>query len=295
MEEFYYNLGYPMPTITPDQNKMIRGSDDPWAKRGLLIPAPLLDLSDRQEIVQKAFSDVDFWDSMGGKEVYDAFFERVVEDVQENPMLIFAAMELEIHDDDKDLVVPNEDDTYGQLIRSPEDVVEDKGFRKNFALRYFTPTGELKARQDYINSLLDVGQAVKSDEDGRVWVYPMTRWGRGDGVGEAPLATPETLITRLILKTLAKLETEDERWGPGFTGYEYVNEVICDVQSADEEAQESSIIRKVGGAISGVNNISMFAKLKGTVKPPAIYMNSTEVDRGPYVLGPRRRVAESVI
>ncbi len=289
LEDFYYKVGFPMPALEKSQRTQLLASLEKMPRMARLAPAPLLDLPDRQALVAGAFEGVDFWDAIeGGEESYKELQDQLADGVRQgHPMAFLAALQLDLKENEKNLIVPDEDDTYGSLLRRPDKFIDDTAFGSRFGLRYGLPDGRQVNRQAYTRALLESGQAIQSDEDGRVWVYPivnphyMGSYFGEFGSAQPTLLTPESLITRLIHKTLAKHEARDQetnyhepqRWGPAFTGYESVNENICEVEAADDEVTDKEIVRKVGGAIAGADELGA-GTLKGMVRPPAIYMRA---------------------
>lgn len=289
LEDFYYKVGFPMPALEKSQRAQLLDSLEKMPRLARLAPAPLLDLPDRQALVARAFEGVDFWDGIeGGEETYKELQDHLLDGAQQgHPAAFLAALQLDLKEDEKNLLVPGEDDTYGSLVRQPDRVVDDTAFGSTFGLRYGLPDGRQVNRQTYTGALLESGQAIQSDDDGRVWVFPIVnpRYGGryfGEfGSAQATLLTAESLITRLIHKTFAKHEVrnddvhyhEPQRWGPAFTGYEPVNENVCEVKGADDEVTDEEVVRKVGGAIAGADDLGA-ASLKGMIRPPAIYMRA---------------------
>lgn len=293
LEDFYYNSGFPMPSLDKAQRKHLVDTLGEMPRKARFAPAPLLDLPDRQALVANSFEGVDFWDSIeGGKETYEAYKNQLAEEaLHDNPLSFLGAVQLNLKEGEKDLLIPDENDTYGLLIRQPDEFVDDVAFGSRFGLRYGLPDGRQVSREKYTQALLDSGQAIQSDEDGRVWVYPVVNPPHmGSYFGEhtpsnPTLLTPESLIARLIHKTFAKHEVrnddvhyrEPHRWGPAFTGFEAVNENVCEVEAVDDDVTDQEIVRKVGGAIAGADDLGA-AQLKGMVRPPAIYLRALPLD-----------------
>lgn len=289
LEDFYYNAGFPMPSLEKAQRAQLVDTLGKMPRMARFAPAPLLDLPDRQALVANSFEGVDFWDSIeGGKESYETYQDHLLEEaLQDHPLSFIGAMQLNLKEGEKNLLIPDENDTYGLLLRQPDGFVDDVAFGSRFGLRYGLPDGRQVSRQKYTEALLESGQAIQSDEDGRVWVYPVVNPPyMGSYFGEhssakPTLLTPESLIARLIHKTFAKHEVrndevhyhEPQRWGPAFTGFEAVNENICEVEAADDDVTSQEIVRKVGGAIAGADDLGA-SQLKGMVRPPAIYLRA---------------------
>lgn len=131
----------------------------------------------------------------------------------------------------KALWTPDESWTYGKLLRSPESVVQED--RKKYALGYKTPDGVVTTRSDYIESLIEAGQAVKQGE--LVWTFPVTdvsvqserTYTTASKLHEAtdPVETPESLIVTQLLHQANG--TPNPNWAVDFA-----NEAVYEVKEA---------------------------------------------------------------
>jgi hypothetical protein len=158
---------------------------------------------------------------------------------------------------DRGLSVPWEGSLYGRLQTATDGVVtteNSKGVKTAYALGRQTPEGKVVSQQAYYESLIKAGQAVRSSDNDKVWVFdsamdvqlhsrrptPNMVYVEYRKFGELffeivkPTSTPESHIViqaihRLIGSPLPKMRSPGEEQYVDYN--DVVNEAVCRVEN----------------------------------------------------------------
>jgi len=179
MVKFWGRLGFNVPKLSTEQRRVLESvtaARPDWR----VVPTPLLDLNGRQEVAERA-------------------------------KLVFLNAETGFGRNAA-LWTPDENWTYGKLLRSREGVIKEG--RDSYGLGYKTPDGKVAIGQTaYAAALWQAGETVVG-EDGKIWTFPVmdvrvrserTSTSAGELLKKVdPIVTPESLITTQLLHQAAR-------------------------------------------------------------------------------------------